>query len=170
MNIQRPGVSDEWFTPPEVFDALDCTFDLDPSQPETGREHCCVPTQRFFTKSDDGLTAPWAGFVWLNPPYGGRNGVVPWLKRFVEHGNGLVMVSALTSCGWFHQFAPVMDALLFPDGKTKFVRPDGTRAGTPNQGVVMMALGDRAIAALATAERNQFGMMARPSGRKGSRQ
>jgi len=154
-----PGKSDEHFTPPEIFAALGVEFDLDPAQPEEGRAFLSVPTKRFFTKADDGLAQPWHGFVWLNPPFGARNGVVPWLKRFVEHGNGIVLVNAQTSCGWFHEFAPLMDAMLFPNGKTKFVQPDGTVAAQPPMGVVLMAMGVRGEGALANAERNGLGLM-----------
>ena len=160
----HPGRSDEYYTPPEIFDALGCGFDLDPAQPETGREYLSVPPRRYFPQSDDGLAQPWHGLVWLNPPFGGRNGVVPWLEKFVQHGNGIALVNSLTSSGWFHRFAPQMGALLFPNGKTKFVRPDGSRATSPANGVALMAIGSRgAVAALERAERNGLGMMVRPN-------
>ncbi|MCE2563338.1 phage N-6-adenine-methyltransferase [Komagataeibacter sp. FNDCF1] len=153
-----PGQSDEWFTPPEIFEALGVTFDLDVAQPETGRAFLSVPCRRFLTVSDNGLTAPWNGFVWMNPPFGGRNGVVPWMRRFMEHGNGIACVNALTSSGWFHEFVPHADALLFPRGKTKFIRPDGTRGNSPGNGVVLIGVGMQAVEALAYAHRKGFGL------------
>jgi hypothetical protein len=39
-----------------------------------------------------GLDVTWGGFVWLNPPYGKRNGLTPWLDRFVAHGDGIALV------------------------------------------------------------------------------
>ncbi|PYD63530.1 adenine methyltransferase [Gluconacetobacter entanii] len=153
-----PGQSDEWFTPPEIFEALGVTFDLDVAQPETGRAFLSVPCRRFLTVSDNGLTAPWDGFVWMNPPFGGRNGVVPWLRRFMDHANGIACVNALTSSGWFHDFAPHADALLFPRGKTKFLRPDGTRGNSPGNGVVLIGAGMQAVEALADAHRKGFGL------------
>lgn len=65
------GRTDEHYTPPEIFEALGCTFDLDPCQPETGRAYLSVPTEHFYTKQENGLLQPWHGFVWLNPPWGG---------------------------------------------------------------------------------------------------
>ena len=153
------GRTDEHYTPPEVFAALGCQFDLDPCQPDEGRAFISVPADNFYTRADNGLTQPWSGFVWLNPPFGGRNGIVPWLQKFLDHGNGIALANALTSCGWFHDFAPQMDAILFPKGKTKFVRPDGEIGKSPQNGIVLMGLGKRAVNALASAQRNGFGLM-----------
>ncbi|MBF0877218.1 adenine methyltransferase [Gluconobacter cerevisiae] len=154
----RAGKTDEHYTPPEVFSALGCRFDLDPCSP-TDRTHICVPANQFFTPDEDGLTQPWDGFVWLNPPFGGRNGIVPWLKRFVAHGNGIVLVNALTSAGWFHDYAPWMDAILFPCGKTKFVQTDGTVAKSPQGGIALMAMGQQGKEGLRRAARSGYGLM-----------
>lgn len=139
------GASDEWYTPPHYFDAIGLTFDLDPCSP--GPEHW-VPARKVYTLADDGLTKPWAGIVFMNPPFGGRNGQVPWLRKFVEHRNGIAIVAARTSSGWFHEFAPQVDTLLFPRGKTKFIRPDGSVGGSPGTGIVMLGLGRIASEAL----------------------
>jgi hypothetical protein len=86
--------------------------------------------------------------VWMNPPFGGRNGQVPWLKKFVIHGNGIALVSALTSSGWFHDWATKVETLVFPRGKTKFIRPDGSVGKSPGYGIVLLGMGDRANKAL----------------------
>lgn len=65
------GESDEWYTPMEIFDALEEVFDLDPCSPGAGH---WVPARKFITKDGDGLAARWDGFVFMNPPFGGRNG------------------------------------------------------------------------------------------------
>lgn len=140
------GASDEWFTPPEIFMALGVEFDLDPCSP--GPTHW-VPAERVYTKADDGLTQPWAGSVFMNPPFGGRNGHVPWLRKFLDHANGIAIVRAYTSSAWFHQHAVKADAMLFPRGKTKFIRPDGSIGKAPGHGVVLLAMGKDACATLA---------------------
>ena len=153
-----PGRSDEWFTPHEIFEAMGVQFDLDPCQPEEGRAFLSVPAAAYYTAHDDGLSQPWSGFVWLNPPFGGRNGVVPWLRKFMQHANGVCLVNALTSSGWFHDWAPHADAMLFPRGKTKFVRPDGTRGASPANGVVLLACGEKGVAGLNRAQANGLGL------------
>ena len=139
------GETDEWYTPPELLDALRCSFDLDPCSP--GFSHW-VPAMRIFTKSDDGLLQPWEGFVFMNPPFGGRNGHVPWLKKFIAHGNGIAIVRAYTSSKWFHDVAIQAEAMLFPRGKTKFVRPDGSIGKSPGHGIILIAMGAKAVAIL----------------------
>jgi hypothetical protein len=61
------GQSDDWYTPPELFDALGLTFDLDPCSP--GPSHW-VPARQVFTKQEDGLAQAWSGLVFMNPPFG----------------------------------------------------------------------------------------------------
>ena len=87
------------------------------------------------------MSKPWCGFIFMNPPFGGRNDHVPWLERFIKHGNGIGIVRAYTSSGWFHDHMEKVDLLLFPRGKTKFVRPNGTIGKAPGHGIVFIGMG-----------------------------
>ena len=138
MHEPSIGASDDWYTPPAMFAAIGLTFDLDPCSPGEGH---WVPARRVFTKADDGLAQPWSGLVWCNPPFGARNGHVPWLRKFMEHGNGVALVRAYTSAGWFHDWAVRAESMVFPRGKTKFVRPDGTVGTAPGHGIVLLGMG-----------------------------
>jgi hypothetical protein len=142
------GKTSEWFTPAMVFDALEVTFDLDPAHPGAGAEHCCVPAKKIYTKRDNGLVQKWEGLVWLNMPFGGRCGHVPWMRKFFEHGNGVMIVRAYTSSSWWHAEMPKAEMILFPKGKTKFHRPDGTIGKCPGHGIVLVAAGAVACKAL----------------------
>jgi hypothetical protein len=133
---ETPGASDEWYTPKYIFDALDCEFDLDVASPPR-QTH--VPCRARLTSNS--LEAEWAGFVWMNPPFGGRNGVVPWLNKFFEHHSGIALVPDRTSAPWFQTAALQADALLFLSPKVKFERPDGTLGKSPSSGTVLMASG-----------------------------
>lgn len=133
------GASDDWYTPPEIFDALGLTFDLDPCSPGCGH---WVPAINILTKEDDGLSRDWYDLVFCNPPFGGRNGHVQWLVKFLDHGNGIAIVRAYTSSAWFHEHvAPRAELMLFPKGKTKFIRPDGNVGKSPGHGVVLIGMG-----------------------------
>ena len=147
------GATSEWYTPREIFDALGVTFDLDPCSP--GSDHW-VPALRVFTKEDDGLAQEWAGFVWMNPPFGDRFGHVPWLEKWIQHGDGIGLVRAYTSSSWWHEYIPQVDMICFPRGKTKFVRPDGSIGKSPGHGVALIAMGAYGCGAL---ERSGLGMI-----------
>jgi len=138
------GRSDDWYTPAYIFKALGVTFDLDPANGAVGGAH--VPCRESY--GSDGLARPWHGFVWLNPPFGGRNGIAPWLRKFIEHGNGIALSPDRTSAPWFQEAAARMDGLLFLSPKVKFERPDGSIGKSPGCGTVLMAKGQRAVRAL----------------------
>ncbi|MCK4829819.1 adenine methyltransferase, partial [bacterium] len=139
------GESDEWYTPPEIFKALDIIFDLDPCSPGEGH---WVPAKNIYTRDDDGLRRQWDGTVFMNPPFGKRNGHVPWLEKFINHGDGIAIVRAYTSSGWFQEYIPRCDAVLFPKGKTKFVKPDGSIGKSPGSGIIMLAMGEKSVVSL----------------------
>lgn len=139
------GRSDDWYTPREIFAALRLTFDLDPCSPGPGN---WVPAQRIFTKADNGLAQSWSGIVFMNPPFGGRNGHVPWLRKFLDHGDGVAVVRAYTSSAWFHRWAVQAETILFPRGKTKFIRPNGSIGKAPGHGIVLLGMGSVANDAL----------------------
>ena len=151
---ESAGKSDEWHTPKYIFDALGCTFDLDVAAPEMG-SHC--PCRSWIWK--DGLIWPWQGFIWMNPPFGGRNGLVPWLDKFFAHGNGIALAPDRTSAPWWQAAARRADSILFVDGKIKFERPDGSVGRQPGNGTCLMALGWKGRKALQNAEQAGLGLV-----------
>lgn len=157
----RPGASDEWFTPPHIFRALGVRFDLDVAAPQD-RTNIHVPADRFLTA--DGLTAPWSGFVWMNPPFGGRNGIEPWLDRFVEHGNGIALTPDRTSAPWFWRAWQRVDCAIFTR-KIRFIRSDGSEGASPSNGTALLAIGDRGVAALVRASASGLGILSIPARR-----
>ena len=142
------GKSDEWYTPKYIFDAMGCGFDLDTAAPTEGPRH--VPCDAWLHA--DALAASWRGFVWMNPPFGGRNEISPWLDKFFAHGNGVALTPDRTSAPWFQRAFRSSDAALFIAGKVKFERPDGSRGASPSNGTVLFAAGDQGVEALSRAE------------------
>jgi hypothetical protein len=129
--------SDEWYTPPAVFDALGLAFDLDPAAPPGGVPW--VPARRHLTQADDGLARPWQGRVWLNPPYGRQTG--RWLSKLADHGDGLALVFARTDTAWFQRIAARATALCFIGGRLRFHRPDGTPGNPAPSPSLLVAFG-----------------------------
>lgn len=116
-------LKDEWLTPPEIIKALG-VFNLDPCSPvnrpwDTEEQH--------FSVADNGLSRPWHGRVWLNPPYGRETGI--WLNRLVAHGNGVALIFARTETQMFFDHVwNYADAVFFFEGRLHFHHVDGRRA------------------------------------------
>jgi hypothetical protein len=159
LHEQCVGVTDEWYTPAHVFTALDTTFDVDVSSP--GREVTpWIPAERFITS--DSLAKTWDGFVWMNPPFGRRNGLVPWLDKFIRHGSGICLVPDRTSAPWWQWWAKQMDLILFVSPKLRFIDCNGHPRKSPPQGTCLGALGYKAQEALRRAALSGLGFLASP--------
>lgn len=141
----RVNQSVEWFTPPEIFQALGLRFDLDPCSPGPGKTF--VPARRHYTIDDDGLTQPWEGLVYTNPPYGSQTG--EWIAKLAAHGNGVGLVFARTDTKWFVEHASKADVICFISGRVKFFRGNTTdRADSPGAGSMLLAYGKTAADAV----------------------
>lgn len=149
------GASNEWYTPAYLFDAMECQFDLDVAAPFPGPLH--TPCEGWFY--DRSLERIWAGFIWMNPPFGGRNGLVPWLDKFFRHGNGVALTPDRTSAPWWQDAALKADSILFVSGRVRFIRPDGSLGKSPSNGTSLFASGHRAEAALMKAAANGLGVL-----------
>ena len=154
---EQPSKSDEWYTPKYIFDALECTFDMDVAAP-IDRTYCHVPATEFITENT--LEIQWQGFVWMNPPYLGRNQKTPLLDKIAKHGNGIALLPDRTSAPWWARAAKQADAILFiTPGKVKFIQPNGKTGDSPSNGTTLFAYGEKAIYALRTAQENGLGIM-----------
>jgi hypothetical protein len=160
LHEQSVGATDEWFTPPRVFDALRCRFELDAASPGQAVTPW-IPADRFITERS--LETVWNGFTWLNAPFGGRNGLVPWLEKFEQHGDGVCLVPDRTSAPWWQQFVPRAELVLFVAKKIRFIGADGQEGKSPAQGTCLYSFGDRGRAALENAAHHGLGTLMIPT-------
>lgn len=119
--------TNEWYTPPYIFEKLGIEFDLDPCAPVLGT-HRNVPAKRFLSSAEDGLRSEWRKNenVFLNPPYN-RKHISSWVGKLALHGKGIALVFARTETIWFQDIASMADAICFVRGRVEFLRPDGSR-------------------------------------------
>lgn len=110
---------DDCYTPRWVFDAMGLEFDLDVAAPLGGPWH--VPAKRYYTAEDDGLTSPWDGVVWCNPPYSGAR---DWVAKWAAHDRGVFMTQCASRQAWRSTLYSAADAVYI--GMVDFARPDGT--------------------------------------------
>ncbi len=119
--------ADEWLTPPDILSALG-PFDLDPCAPINRPWDMAA---RHYTVADDGLSKPWVGRIWLNPPYGTHT--FEWMERLSEHQCGIALIFARTETRGFHR--TIWDkahSVFFFKGRLKFFHVTGQRGGTAN--------------------------------------
>lgn len=130
MPFQTVGYSarsDEHDTPTEFFapiaEALN-GFDLDPAASSTSDL-----AHENITKSEDGLSQPWHGDVWLNPPYSDVSERLEYAKHQYQHGRVeriVALVFARTSTRWWHNHALTADLACFIKGRLSFGDSDNS--------------------------------------------
>lgn len=158
---RKRSLVSEWYTPESVFIAMGAAFDLDPASP--GAQIVpWIPAMMHYTKEQDGLAMPWQGFVWLNPPYGLRNGMQKWIDKLVDHDNGVILLPGYTYTHWFHDFIPLVGLVLFPLNKIQFKSPHFINTRNCTTSNVMAAIGEKGCEALRNAERAKFGKLFLP--------
>lgn len=98
------SATDEWPTPDDLFANLDSefAFTLDPCA-DSDNAKCA----KFFTKDDDGLSQPWSGAVFMNPPYGRQIG--EWVRKAwlssLEGATVVCLIPARTDTKYWHDYA-----------------------------------------------------------------
>jgi len=146
MNVRGCSGDNEWLTPAEVIALVRAVLggiDLDPASNAEAQR--IVRARRFYSKADSGLDHPWAGRVFLNPPYS-----VPLITQFIDkllHEYRARRVSAAillsnnsTDAAWFHQAMTAAEAVCFTRGRIAFCKWTG-EVGAPPQGQALFYFG-----------------------------
>ena len=81
--------NNEWYTPKHIIGLtvkVMGVIDLDPASNEIANR--VVNAGEIYTVNDNGLSLPWFGNVWVNPPYG-RGDIDKFSKRQVANVKAL---------------------------------------------------------------------------------
>ena len=133
--------ADDYYTPAYIFEALGLTFDVDVCAPKDGIPW--LPAKSHYHLEMDGLAQEWSGLVWCNPPYSKPK---PWIDKWIEHGNGLMLVQFSRSKG-FVRLWEESDGVIALPSNLKFVHISGDQRGI-FMPVGLFAIGDVSYQAL----------------------
>lgn len=149
INIRKPHVSNnsgnnEWYTPQYIIDAARKTMgkiDLDPASSDIANR--TVRATTYYSKDDDGLSKPWFGNIWLNPPYAKEliGKFASAIKnRCNDYDQAIILVNNGTETEWFHDISSVASAICLVKKRIRFLDINGN-LGKPLQGQIILYVG-----------------------------
>jgi phage N-6-adenine-methyltransferase len=144
----RKETNYEWYTPANVIAAvrraLGGRIDCDPATSELAQT--VVKAKIYYTIAEDGLTQPWHGTVWLNPPYSRQ-----YIERFVDKllaeiraGNvtaAILLVHPKIDTAWWNKAAAASSCFCFTKRRIRFWSPTKMDAYSPMSGSVFLYYG-----------------------------
>jgi len=137
----RPN--DEYWTPPEVFEALDLRFDIDVAAPSGGVPW--IPATKHFDRAMNGLAQEWHGSVFMNPPFSESS---PWVERWLTHGRGIAVLPT-SRARWFEALWNSSASIVHPRGtKAMFMFIHEGKRKNIYMPVIIAAMGDEEQRAL----------------------
>ena len=108
-------------TPKYLFDKISSIFNF-------SLDVCALPEnakcESYYTPKDDGLSKPWRGGVWCNPPYGRE--ISSWVRKAYEESQKeynsfvLMLLPARTDTKWWWDWVQGKATLFFIKGRVKF--------------------------------------------------
>ena len=113
------SATDLWATPQSLFDELNYEFHFT-------LDVCAIPDNAkcpmFYSPAEDGLSQPWTGVCWMNPPYGRAIGL--WVARAYRAAlTGATVVALLparTDTTWWHDYVVKAKDIRFLRGRIRF--------------------------------------------------
>lgn len=118
-DVMFSSKTDLWETPKDFFDTLDAEFRFN-------LDVCALPENAkcaaYYSPDVDGLSQPWYGNCWCNPPYGRQVGrwVAKAAQSAAEGATVVMLLPARTDTAWFHDYIYGRAEVRFVRGRLKF--------------------------------------------------
>lgn len=131
--------NNEWGTPSKYIESarkVMGSIDLDPASNDAAQ--MTVKAGSYCDEQRNGLTVPWFGNVWLNPPYG-YGLAKPFMDRLVDQYKKSLIESAIVLTNntpdtnwWSETSGKYSSALCLLDHRISFINPDTGEAERGN--------------------------------------
>lgn len=115
----------EWYTPQYLLQRVYKVFpvSLDPCS----NDKKTVWAETHYTKEDNGLSLPWGGNIYMNPPYGRE--ISKWVTKFLAEWNSgsvqnaILLMPVKTETRWWYELSEHLTCWCAIYGRIKFVSP-----------------------------------------------
>ena len=140
--------NEEAYTPEAYIEAareVMGDIDLDPASCPLAQE--TVQASTYYTKEQDGLSKPWAGCVWLNPPYTALL-INKFVDKLIEEyeakriAQAVLLTNNNTDTSWFHNALASAGVCCLTKGRIGFNTPEGG-VSAPTNGQTFFYFGAR---------------------------
>ena len=141
--------NDDWYTPSQYIEAarkVMGSIDLDPASCHDAQQ--TVRAKQYYvykSEDDNGLTKPWSGNVWINPPF---SNVLPFAEKLISHlvesgevTQAIVLTNNNTDTLWWHKMAELATGVCFTKGRISFYDTYG-ETSAPTNGQTFFYFGD----------------------------
>lgn len=138
--------NNEWYTPPHIVEvARECmgSIDCDPASCDAAQK--TVGAATYYTKDSSGLSKPWIGNVFLNPPYSRESNRLFLKKLQIEIGVGntraaFVLLNTATDTAAQQWLLEIASVVCFVRGRVAFIGEDAIPAKQNRNGQVIYLL------------------------------
>lgn len=140
--VSHEGKTNTWLTPLHLIRSLG-EFDLDPCG-----FHGHDTAKKIIVLPDCGLSEPWAGRVWLNPPYGKEQ--KHWLEKLKNHGNGIALIFARLETKWIQ---PYLEGGFFQiEGRISFLNAKFEKVSNAGAPSILIPFGRKNIGSILVSD------------------
>lgn len=140
MQVLTSQNTDDWYTPPEyivlVRKVFNSMIDLDPASCAAANK--IVNAKLYYDQAFDGLSRPWYGNVFCNPPYGsakpGMSNQSLWANKMVAEyysgrmTQGILLINSAHGYKWYEDLW-VNWAVCCVRERMRFINASGVQSG-----------------------------------------
>lgn len=153
MQVLTSSETNEWYTPedPYIEMAREVMGDIDLDPASCAAAQAGIQAGTYYTIDDNGLSKPWFGRVWLNPPYGktgNRSNQDIWTSRlwsdyrvFNRVVEGIALIKSVPGYEWYEKARDLADAFCEARERIRFINAVTGKRGQAKAGSTFLYYG-----------------------------